>query len=227
MRADAAEVQLAASDRHAKRALPMLKERMTPLLHGTKAVVVRLLRRPCQLAASDLAISGPMALGKEATGWLLGAAVTAGPGAEPLAWVGLPPVFAYHLVEVAFGAPPGVSKLYPRRDYPTPLEHETLWPAVEAFGRTLVRALGFEGQAGLRIAPVPHPIVLENYAGDESGVAFRAEVRLGEDSVEVGYLLAPKALDLLHAAALGGDEQASRERAASNMLAHLSGSEVT
>lgn len=227
LRAEAAEVQLAASDRHAKRALPMLKERMTPLLHGTKAVVVRLLRRPCQLTASSLDVLGPMALGKEAMGWLLGAAVTVGAGTEPLAWVGLPPGFAFHLVEVAFGAPPAVSKTFPKRDYPTPLEHETLWPALEAFARALVRALGLEQQATLRVAPMPHPMSLEHYAGEESGVAFRAEVRLGEERVEVGYLLAPKLLDMLHAAALGGDEAGSRDRAANNMLAHLAGSEVT
>ena len=227
VRSGAAEVQLAASDRHAKRALPMLKEKVTPLLHGTKGVVVRLLRRPCQATASALEISGPMAMNKEATGWLLGAAITHGPAREPLAWVGLPPLLAFHLVEVAFGAPAVVSKVWPARDYPTPLEHDTIWPSVEAFTRTFVRAIGFENVAGLRIAPMPHPMVLENYATEESGVSFRAELRLGEEACEVGYLLTPKALDILHAAALGGDDEDKRGRAESHMLAHLSGSEVT
>lgn len=227
VRATAADVQLAASDRHARRALPMLKEKMTPLLHGTKAVVVRLLRRPCQVTASPLEIAGPMAMQKEAASWLLGAVITSGQEAEPLAWVGLPPMLGYHLIEIAFGAPPVVSKTYLKRDFVTPLEHDTLWPSLESFARSLVRSLGLEHQPALRIAPLAYPIVLDNHDSQESGVSFHAELRLGEELCEVSFLLAPKALDVMHAAALGGDDADKRERAANNMLAHLAGSEVT
>ena len=226
LRGQAQQVQLAASDRHARRHLPLLKEKMALLLSGTKAVVVRQLRRPCQVTSTPPELAGPMAMGEQAQGWIVGAAVRTATDADPVAWLGFPPVLAFHLIEVAFGAPGVISKSWPQRDFLTPLEKETVWPVVEACARAMVRAFGLDVTGQVRISPLPYPVALEGLSEQESGVSFRAQLRLGEDVCEVGFALTPKALDLLHEAAAGEAVGNKLERAATNMLAHLGQSEV-
>jgi flagellar motor switch protein FliM len=217
-------VALAASDKQAKRYLPVLEKSLKVLKESIRVQLTQALKAPCGVEAEPLQLSGPMAMRDALKGWLMGALIKQ-PTGETLAAVGVSPRLGFHLIELAYGAPNVPAKVLPSRDRLTLVERETLWPAVLTMAQELCQKLNLGAAPAVHIDPTGYPTELGQLATDESGVVQELTLKLGEYPATLSFVITPKALD-----GLRGDKEPRADAALGPqeaMAAHLGDAEVT
>lgn len=222
----AERVVLAASDKQAKRHLPMLEKSMKTVKERMRVMMTQTLKEPCVVEAEPLQLSGPMVMADSLRAWLMGALIKQ-PTGETLAAVGVSPRLGFHLIELAYGAPNVPARVLPSRDRLTLVERETLWPYLLTIAQELCAALGLGRAPAVHIEPTGYPTELGPLATEESGVVQEMSLKLGEYTAGLGFIVTPKALDALRAAQQPKPEGEAVREALESMVAHLSDAEVT
>lgn len=222
----AERVVLAASDKQAKRNLPMLEKSMKTVKERMRVMMTHTLKSPCVVEAEPLQLSGPMAMADCLKTWLMGALIKQ-PTGETLAAVGVSPRLGFHLIELAYGAPNVPARVLPTRDRLTLVERETLWPALLTIAQELCQALGLGRSPAVHIDPTGYPTELGPLATEESGVVQEMSLKLGEYTAGLGFVITPKALDALKSAQEPKNAGQAAQEALAAMAAHLGDAEVT
>lgn len=219
-------VELAASDRQAKRRLPALRSKLDVVLKRNRQALSRALHVNVECSWAPVELAGPMAMAQEVTDALMGAIIRLKANQEPLAWVALPPAMAFHLIEVAFGGPACVPGPQPQRVQLTPLERDTLWPFLQDAAQALIAGLSLELAGALEVVPTGYPVRFGGLRTQESGVVLHVLTPLGSTEGRLNIVLAPKALEFTDAPASGAQRAARLESAADAMLLHVSEAQV-
>lgn len=222
----AERVVLAASDKQAKRHLPLLEKSMKVVKERMRVMMTQTLKSPCVVEAEPLQLAGPKTMGDLLKTWLMGALIKQ-PTGETLAAVGVSPRLGFHLIELAYGAPNVPAKVLPTRDRLTLVERETLWPALLSMAQELCQALDLGRSPAIHIDPTGYPTELGPLATEESGVLQEMSLKLGEYAAGFGFVITPKALDALRGAHEVKPEAQVALEAHAAMMSHLSDAEVT
>jgi flagellar motor switch protein FliM len=208
---------LAGGDRKARRKLPLLTRELESFVEFVRRTLGRELRGNIAVKLCDLELAGHLAMQHEATTWLLGASLAL-PDQPPLGYVGVSPRLGFHLIELAYGAPPLPAKALPPRLRLTKVERQTLFVPLQTLAGGLAQALWPTDVDACSITPLDTPPQLVEEPTTEAGVVCAVELTLGEEAVRIGFCLTPRALERLDdgtqtAAAVDTPEPAEQLRA--------------